>query len=241
MIFGRHLILFNIPLLLFFIFAINFREEFVMSKYIFDIIKQGEHQQLDFKHSITDSKKIARSLAAFANTDGGKLLVGVRDNGSIAGIRSDEEFYMVQAAADLYCIPEVTFKTKVWEIQDKTILEITIPKRTAAKLVTAPDKNGIPKVFIRVNDENFIVNNIYLRAWNHKKFGKGVLIRYDEPERILFEYLAENRNITFSKFKKLTNLNKYKAERILINLIVLDVIRINFSENQITYELVKND
>jgi len=210
-----------------------------MSKYIFDLIKQGEHQQLDFKHSITDSKKIARSISAFANTNGGKLLIGVRDNGSIAGVRSDEEFYMVQAAADLYCKPEVTFETKVWEIQDKTILEITIPKITADKLVTAPDKNGEHKVYLRVKDENFIVNNIYLKAWNKKKFGKGVLIRYDEPEKSLFEYLAENGSITFSQFKKLTNLNKYKAERILINLVVLDLIRINFSENQITYELVK--
>ncbi len=47
-------------------------------------INQGEHQQQDFKFAINDSKKIARSLAAFANTDGGCLLVGVKDNGKIA-------------------------------------------------------------------------------------------------------------------------------------------------------------
>lgn len=175
-----------------------------MSKYIFDLIRQGEHQELDFKHSITDSKKIARSIAAFANTDGGKLLVGVKDNGSIAGVQSDEEFYMIQAAADMYCKPSVAFETKVWEIQDKTVLEITIPKVTRDKLITAPDKNGNYKVYIRVNDENFIVNNIFLKAWNKKKFGMGVLIRYDEPEKILFEYLQQNQRITFSKFCKLT-------------------------------------
>jgi len=140
-----------------------------MSAYIFNLIRQGEHQQLDFKHSISDSKKIARSLAAFANTDGGKLLVGVRDNGSLAGVRSDEEFYMVQAAADLYCKPPIEFETKVWELSGKTILEITVPKISKDKLITAPDKNGIEKVFIRVNDENIIVNNIYLKAWNRKK------------------------------------------------------------------------
>jgi predicted HTH transcriptional regulator len=76
-----------------------------MNEHIYDLINQGEHQTLDFKHSITDSKKIARSLAAFANTNGGRLLVGVRDNRSIAGVKSDEEFYMVQAAADMYCKP----------------------------------------------------------------------------------------------------------------------------------------
>lgn len=46
---------------------------------------------LDFKFEISDSKKIARSLVAFANTDGGRLLIGVKDNGVISGIRSEEE------------------------------------------------------------------------------------------------------------------------------------------------------
>jgi predicted HTH transcriptional regulator len=57
-----------------------------LNTYIKNLIKQGEHQQLDFKFEITDSKKIARSLVAFANTDGGKLLIGVKDNGAIAGV-----------------------------------------------------------------------------------------------------------------------------------------------------------
>ncbi len=210
-----------------------------MSAYIYDLIKQGEHQKLDFKHSITDSKKIARSLAAFSNTDGGKLLVGVRDNGSIAGVQSDEEFYMVQAAADLYCRPAIKFETKAWQINGKTILEITISRVSGDKLITASDKNGLYKVYIRENDENLIVNNIYLKAWNKKKFGKGILIRYDEPEKIIFDYLQENQSITLSKFRKLANLTKYKAETILVNLIVLNIIKIDFTENQILYKLGK--
>ncbi len=211
----------------------------MMSAYIYDLIRQGEHQQLDFKHSITDSKKIARSLAAFANTDGGKLLVGVKDNGSIAGVKSDEEFYMVQAAAEMYCKPEITFETKVWELEGKTLLEITIPKISSNELIAAPNKDGKFRVYIRVNDQNFIVNNIYLKAWNKKKFGKGVLVRYADPEKILFDYLENNQKITFSKFMRLTKLSKYKAEKILINLIVLEIIEIIFTENQVYYQMAE--
>ena len=209
-----------------------------MSTYIYNLIKQGEHQKLDFKHSITDSKKIARSLAAFANANGGKLLVGVRDNGSIAGVKSDEEFYMIQAAAQLYCKPELEFETKVWQVEGKTVLEITIAKIDFEKLVTAPDKDGIFLVYLRVNDQNFIVNNIYLKVWNKKKHGKGVLIRYDKPEKVLFEYLEEFGKITFSKFMRMADLSKHKAEKVLINLIVLDLIEIVFAENQVFYKLV---
>ena len=74
-----------------------------MLHHITKLIAEGEHQQLDFKFEIADAHKIARTLVAFANTDGGRLLIGVKDNGALAGVRSEEEYYMVEAAAKLYC------------------------------------------------------------------------------------------------------------------------------------------
>ena len=74
------------------------------------LIEQGEHQQLDFKFEVSDSKKIARTLSAFANTDGGRLLIGVKDNGNISGVRSEEEYYMIEAASKMYTRPEVPFR-----------------------------------------------------------------------------------------------------------------------------------
>ena len=75
--------------------------------YIYKLIEEGEHQQQDFKFEISDARKIAKSLSAFSNTDGGRLLIGVKDNGKIAGVRSEEEIYMIEAAAKLYCQPQV--------------------------------------------------------------------------------------------------------------------------------------
>ena len=88
-----------------------------MSIHINKLIEQGENQQLDFKFEISDSRKIARTLVAFSNTDGGTLLVGVKDNGNIAGVRSEEEYFMIEAAARMYCRPEVKFTTREWELQ----------------------------------------------------------------------------------------------------------------------------
>ncbi|MDA9964009.1 ATP-binding protein, partial [Schleiferiaceae bacterium] len=47
---------------------------------LYTLISEGEHGEQDFKYRITDARKIARTLSAFANTSGGRLLVGVRDN-----------------------------------------------------------------------------------------------------------------------------------------------------------------
>ena len=68
------------------------------SNYIQRLIEQGEHQQQDFKYKITDAPKLAKSVSAFANTDGGRLLIGVRDDGEVAGVRSEEEIFMMHAA-----------------------------------------------------------------------------------------------------------------------------------------------
>ena len=208
-----------------------------MSKYIQNLIAQGEHQQLDFKFEITDSKKIARSIAAFANTDGGTLLVGVKDNGAIAGIRSDEEIYMVEAAAQLYTRPEIKFKTREWLINGKTVLEVTIPKIKEV-LHYAPNKEGKWRVYVRVNDQNLLVNKIWLQAWEKRKKQEDTFIRYTEKEKILLEYLEEHKSITLNKFSRIGMISRKRAEKILLNFIVLDIIEIVFTEKQTLYCLV---
>ena len=61
---------------------------FTDAEYIHALIAEGEHQQQDFKFEISDARKIAKTLSAFSNTDGGRLLIGVKDNGKIAGRRA---------------------------------------------------------------------------------------------------------------------------------------------------------
>ena len=75
-------------------------------------IARGEGVSQDFKFRIDDQKKIARTLAAFANTEGGSLLIGVKDNGKIAGVNPEEEYYMIEGASDLYTKPPVAFESK---------------------------------------------------------------------------------------------------------------------------------
>lgn len=84
------------------------------TNYIQKLISEGEHVCQDFKFAISDARKIAKSLSAFANTQGGRLLVGVKDNGKIAGVRSEEEIYMIDAAAQMYCQPPVKLENYIY-------------------------------------------------------------------------------------------------------------------------------
>ncbi|HSW67710.1 MAG TPA: ATP-binding protein [Bacteroidales bacterium] len=194
-----------------------------MSSYIKKLIQLGEGQHLDFKFEISDSRKIARTLAAFANTHGGTLLIGVKDNGSIAGVRSEEEYYMVQGAANVFCRPEVKFLTHEWQVDGKTVLEITVPASNK-ELYSAQDKDGTWKVYLRINDQNLLANRVYLQARKRREGVKGVFLAYTDREKLLLSYLSNNFNITLSQFCRIGNIQRRHAEATLANLLALDVI-----------------
>ncbi len=212
----------------------------IVSKYIHNLILQGEHQQLDFKFEITDSRRIARSLTAFANTDGGILLIGVKDNGALAGVRSDEEIFMVEAAANLYSKPEIKMKTREWVVNKKTILEVSVVP-VKKHLHYARDKNNRWKVYIRVKDQNLMVNKIWLKAWERKHAARDVFLPYTDTENILLKYLEKNPSITLTKFTKIAGVSRRKAEDSLIRLVSMKIIDIQFTDKIIYYRLNTDD
>ena len=208
-------------------------------KHIQKLIEEGEHQQLDFKFEISDSKRIARSLAAFANTDGGRLLVGVKDNGAIAGVRSDEEIHMIQAAAEMYCQPEVHFTTEEWEINGKVVLEVIIPRDEKVKH-KAPDNQGKYKIFVRVKDENLVADPILLKVWKYQKNAKFTKITFTEPEMALLHYLSEHSSITLDEFLELTPIiNRKRAENILINFILIGTLQMEMTSQGTFFHLTE--
>ena len=166
------------------------------------LIAEGEHQQLDFKFEISDASKIARSLVAFANTDGGKLLIGVKDNGVIRGIRSDEEKYMLENAAQNYCQPEVTFSTKEWKIDDKVVLEVDIPY-SKKYIHKAPDKENNYKAYVRVKDQNLLANGVLMKVWTKRKKNQKIRFVYSKPVQETLFYLRGNLFITLDIAKEI--------------------------------------
>ncbi len=53
------------------------------------LIQQGESETLEFKASF--QKEVLESIAAFANTRGGKVLLGVGDTGELLGLQLSHE------------------------------------------------------------------------------------------------------------------------------------------------------
>ncbi|MBN2638442.1 MAG: ATP-binding protein [Bacteroidales bacterium] len=193
-------------------------------------IEEGEGLHLDFKYEISDAPKIARSLSAFANTDGGSLLVGVKDNGVIKGVVSEEEFYMVEMAARRYCQPEVEFKTREWNIEGKKIFEVIIPKGKEIPY-RAPDKKGDFKAFVRVADENILACGVQMKVWKKQNSDLTISFSGRPEEHNLLDLLKGNHSISLQQIREKTMLSQFRAENLISDFIVLGLAQItNTSE-----------
>jgi predicted HTH transcriptional regulator len=207
-----------------------------MDNYLKKLIAEGENQKIDFKYCVSDSRKIARTLSAFANSDGGIILIGVRDNGSIAGVKTEEEYYMVDTAVLLFCRPKITFTIKQHLIGGKTILEVEVIKGNK-RPYQAKDENGKWLSYFRHHDQNLVANKILLQVWRKEGKGYGVVVKFGNAENSLMDYLGKNGSITLSKFRRIARISSYKAESILANLIIFKVLIMNASEKGFSYEL----
>lgn len=215
------------------------KEQKGTDEYLKNLIDQGENQQLDFKFEISDSRKIARTLAAFANTDGGKLLVGVKDNGTIAGVRSEEEYYMVEAASAMFCVPQITFRAKEFNIQGKMVLEFSVEKSHVKH--KAPDKNNEMKYFVRVADQNLLAHSVQICVWKLYERKNETMFIIGENEYKVFNLLQLHKKIKYDLLRTLLTMPKRALDNILAHLTYFGVISVILSEKEMAIEIIDPD
>lgn len=207
-----------------------------MKRDIYALIAEGEHQQQDFKFEISDARKIAKSLSAFSNTDGGRLLVGVKDNGRISGIRTEEEAYMIEAAAELYCRPKVLVSFSTHVAEGRTVLVAEV-ESAARQPVYALDEKGKPWAYLRIADENILATPVHLLVWRLREAPRGILLHYSQREQELLSHLDREKSLSVNRCCRLTGLRRREVERLLAQLICVDVVEWVFSDRRFVYRL----
>jgi hypothetical protein len=207
-------------------------------RYVKGLIETGENQHLDFKFEISNARKMARTFSAFANTDGGRLLIGVKDNGRISGVRSEEEAYMAESAAHLFCNPAVPFLIKKWIVEGKSILEVEVPASHDRPHFVKDEKSEWI-AYVRVGDQNIKASSILVNVWRNEGIGNQAWLNYGKEEKSLLDYLREHDKISLSTFTRIARTNRSSAEKILINLVLMKVIEIEPTEKAEFFKIRK--
>jgi len=185
---------------------------------------EGEGPQLDFKQNITSPPKIARAIVAFANSRGGKFLVGVGDKGHVIGVESGGEMYLLEKAASQFCHPPIEIKFDEIEMNGKTLL-VAYVEESQQKPHFAIDKDGQQQIYVRITDKcvvpSALINEVLL---NGELNGLQRSNLYEHRKSELLQYLEEHQSITPIQYAQHWRTSERNARRSLLDFMFEGVI-----------------
>ncbi len=121
------------------------------------MVELGEDSSRQFKQDVRNAGSLASEMAAFANSEGGIILLGVTDSGSIQGLDNENVRRINQlisnAAAHLVRSPLVVQTENVRVDEDRIVIEVKIPRGIDKPYF---DKNGV--IWLKVGADKRRVN-----------------------------------------------------------------------------------
>ena len=196
------------------------------------LIAEGESTVLEFKRKAVSPQKIAKEITAMVNTKGGYLLVGVDDDGTIVGVRSEKtEMDILQTACNIWIEPAVEASFEIVPVYDKDVVLCYVEqgKSKPYKLrIEEPDGKVTFKAYIRVGEKSIEASREMTRLLTYQsQETKSLTLSIGHNEKKLFAYLEKYERATVSDFAKLVNISNRRAERLLIRLVRAGVILIH--------------
>ncbi|MCR5889849.1 putative DNA binding domain-containing protein [Hymenobacter sp. J193] len=204
-----------------------------------ELIRQGEGERLEFKKRTTHPTRIARTLASLANTHGGRVLVGVDDDGRIVGVRdAEEEMYQLREASRHFIDPPLELRFREVEEDGRVVVVVTVPE-SQDKPHRAQVAEGDWRAYVRVHDESVQTSQLTEKALERQEPAAPRLERLplDKEELAVLDYLRQHPRITLAQYMKLLNLGKRRAFRTLIKLTLHGYIKHHDKEKEVYYTL----
>lgn len=207
-------------------------------RYVLRLISEGEHEQQDFKYRVEDAEKLARSVSAFANTRGGRLLIGVRDDGVVSGVRSEEEIYVMHQAAYKYCRPEASIKFDTFHVDGRTVVMATVPPSERRPVMAFEESGGRWRAFIRIADENIVASPVHLAIWREEQSLRGASFTYGDNERQLMAAMTGAGPLRLNAIVKRSQLPRREVTVLLGRLCRYGLVQWQLREHEFVFALV---
>jgi len=197
------------------------------------LVKTGEGTYLEFKRTISSPEKIARELAAFANTRGGTMLIGVDDDKTLLGVESFyEQEFLLDKAINYCCIPALKTTVETVTYKDRDIIIVTVDEAEVKPVYV--EQEGKRSVFVRDKDKSRQASREVEMVLRNATSRNGIRFEYGPNEQRLFRYLSEYQRITVREFSNLVNISPRRASRILVNLVSAGILNL-FSQEKTQY------
>lgn len=187
---------------------------------------KGESLKLEFKKKAAHPEKIVKEVVAFANTDGGWLLLGVDDNGTLSGLKfPEEEQDALSHAIRKFCRPHIKFSTYTIPLnQKKSVVAFEIPPSNRKPHKVKSEDHSL--CYVRIRDRSVKASREMQEIIRRQRIPKDMNVQYGDKEQILMEYLYENKFITLAQFQRIASISKKQASRTLVHLVLANILDI---------------
>lgn len=206
------------------------------------LVQQGEGQYLEFKRKAHHPDKLAREMVAFANTGGGRLLIGVDDDGTIYGSKyPGEDIFALRRFLDAHCRPALGYRieqVKVTARREVLVVQVR-PGTRRPYYLYYPDPPGGRAAFVRVADKSVTASREMIQVLRHAERPRGVALQVGEAEQKLLRHLEAAPNITLTETQKLLQISRRQASTKLVLLVRTGLLRIHPSERGDRYTLAE--
>jgi predicted HTH transcriptional regulator len=202
------------------------------------LVSKGEGQYLEFKKKVDHPEKIVREVVAFANSRGGKLIIGVDDDGTISGLKAaEEEAFEMEKAIVRLCKPTIKFSLEKIPLNEKKQILVYSFKESRKKphYVIQDLKTGWGKAYVRVEDKSIQASKELKLILKGQRFKRKIGFEFGENERAVMKLLEKKERITLHDFISEKGIPYKTASSTLITLVLSNVLTIIPSEKEDFY------
>ena len=202
----------------------------------------GEGPSLEFKHRVPRPERLAKEVVAFANTDGGRVLIGVNDDASVVGVRdAEEEAYAVQHALDTHIDPPVRVAVDIVPIPatQRDVLVINVPPSTERPhFVVDETTEAVPQAYVRIGASSVEASREAVKLMRHRPADEhGVRFEYGDKEALLMRYLGTYGKISVAGFAQIAGVPVRQARHTLVLLTRAGVLAHHIGPKEDTFTL----
>jgi predicted HTH transcriptional regulator len=196
------------------------------------LVSLGEGISLEFKRKVPRAERIAKEVIALANTHGGRILLGVDDDGAILGVDdAGEEEFVLHRAVDAHVVPSVTYHTERIPIAGRRdVILVTVPESPDKPhhLVAEPEiPPGDGTAYVRVEEMSVEASPESLEMMREEATGAGVTFQFGDNESLLMRYLEDYGRVTVTQFARMADLPHQQASQTLLRLARANVLQLH--------------
>jgi predicted HTH transcriptional regulator len=204
----------------------------------------GEGVSLEFKRRVPRPERIAKEVVALANTRGGRLLLGVSDDGEIVGLDDvSEEAFLLRRALETCIEPPVAYTTErivVAPRRDVILVEVPESDRKPHHLVKPrrarrgrlrQGPSGDGTAYVRVEEMSVEASPESVAMMEHDE-ASAARVEFGENESLLMRYLNDYGRITVAQFARLADIPPARASATLTSFTKANILRLHADRDE---------